>query len=894
MKKISVRILVMLLTIIIATTAIIGISVNLKIKNTLESQTVERLNVLTDGLVQRVGLIQEHVQETIGVINELPQVKVSVSQSGTSETVAQQRQIVNDLLKEFQKGIEGTVEVLFISDLDGNVIMDSLDGSYFGISVLDRSYFASASSGIPAWSEVIFSKGTGNRISVYATPLTDSAGRIQGILASAIKWEVITKSLDAVDVGEGGYAYMIDKTGLVLHHPDREKILVENLGDSDSETLNTQVEEMLSGKEGFGYYTYENIEKINVFRPLGDWFLSITVPTDVVFKPVREMTTYILSVSMIAILLTALISLLISRSISVPIEKMKRAMADASMGRLDNEVIVRQKDEIGQLGTSLNSLLSSLRVKRDQVNAIACGDLEVEVIPSSKEDGLGEALVALKDTMSSIKNDIKEIIIATEQGELKTRLKSESYQGSWKETMVGINTVLETYNRPIQLTKDYLNRISLGDIPAKIDEAFFGDFEEIKSSINGLIIAISSLVGDTKKFIDAAIEGNLDYRAQTDGFNGDYKEIVDGMNAIMDAVVGPIAEAATVLDALSRGDLSARVMGDYNGDHANIKDALNHTMISLEAYIAELASVLESVKNKDLKAKIRGDFQGDFVTIKRSTNMITAALSEFIQEIDVAASQVRIGASAVAQASESLAQGATEQASSVSQISESMREITSQTNLNVLQAKEVAKETLMISTHASEGNESMKELLKAMSDIDEASNRISGIIKVIDEIAFQTNILALNAAVEAARAGEHGKGFAVVAEEVRNLASRSAGAAKDTTALIDQTGKVVAKGMSIASGTAKQLLEIVQQIKSASEKVDQIAKASEEQSIAISEINVGVDQVERVTHMNSSSSEESAATSEEMSSQADVLKDMVEQFEVSRGSISLYDDESAM
>jgi len=246
-------------------------------------------------------------------------------------------------------------------------------------------------------------------------------------------------------------------------------------------------------------------------------------------------------------------------------------------------------------------------------------------------------------------------------------------------------------------------------------------------------------------------------------------------------------------------------------------------------------------------------------------------------EINSSSSQVSSGAKQVADGAQSLAQGATAQASALEELSSSISEITEKTKTNAVTADKTSTLSATIKENAEKGSRQMDEMIAAVGEINEASKNISKIIKTIDDIAFQTNILALNAAVEAARAGQHGKGFAVVAEEVRNLASKSANAAKDTGNMIQNSMETAELGARIAGETAASLKEIVRGINESSQLVAEIAQASEAQSLGISQINVGIDQVAQVVQQNSATAEESAATSEEMSGQSDMLQQLIAQ-----------------
>lgn len=280
----------------------------------------------------------------------------------------------------------------------------------------------------------------------------------------------------------------------------------------------------------------------------------------------------------------------------------------------------------------------------------------------------------------------------------------------------------------------------------------------------------------------------------------------------------------------------------------------------------------------DLTVSIQANSDKD--VLNQSLSHLVDSLNELVVSIVNSAEQVASGANLVSNSSIALSQGATEQASSVEQLTASLEEIASQTTLNAQNAQTVNSSAKDVRDNAEAGNKRMKEMLNAMDDINKSSGSINKIIKVIDDIAFQTNILALNAAVEAARAGQHGKGFAVVAEEVRTLAARSAQAAKETTDLIEGSIRKVETGTKIANETAEALSKIVIEAAKAADLIESIAIASNEQAAAIEQVNQGIIQVSNVVQSNAATSEESAAASEELSGQAEQLREIVSTFRV--------------
>ena len=304
--------------------------------------------------------------------------------------------------------------------------------------------------------------------------------------------------------------------------------------------------------------------------------------------------------------------------------------------------------------------------------------------------------------------------------------------------------------------------------------------------------------------------------------------------------------------------------------------------------LSQLGQSADRIAEGDLATEVvtsTGDELGD---VAASFEIMRQRVHKVLLEINQGADQVAAGAHNVSDASVALSQGASQQAASVEQLSASIAEIASQTASNAQNAEKANDLTVGTKEKAQLGNEEMQEMLSAMEEINASSANISKIIKVIDEIAFQTNILALNAAVEAARAGQHGKGFAVVAEEVRNLAARSAKAAKETTDMIEGSMEKVETGREIAHKTAEALNAIVGDVSSVADIVANIANASNEQKLALEQINQGVQQVSQVVQANSSTSEEAATASQNLNQQADIMRANVGKFRLSNSGGNFY------
>ena len=469
----------------------------------------------------------------------------------------------------------------------------------------------------------------------------------------------------------------------------------------------------------------------------------------------------------------------------------------------------------------------------------------------SEKDVMIPALLRTMHAIDALVTDMAMLSDAAVDGRLSTRADVKKHHGDYSLIVQGVNATLDAVIGPLNVAADYVDQISKGAIPAKITDAYNGDFNTIKANLNLCIDAVNALVADAAALARAAVEGKLATRADASRHQGDYRRIVEGVNATLDAVIGPLNVAAHYVDQISKGEIPSEITDTYNGDFNTIKNNLNLLIRAMN----DITNAAEEIANGNLTVSLKERSSGD--KLMQALGEMVGGLTRTVSDIRSIAGEVSAASQSISTASVQVSKGASSQAAAAEEASSSMEEMVSNIKQNADNAQQTDK---IANKSAKDAQESGKSVLEAVSAMKEIASKIS----IIEEIARQTNLLALNAAIEAARAGEHGKGFAVVAAEVRKLAERSQKAAGEINQLSSTTLKV-------SERSGEMLDKLVPDIQRTAELVQEISAASKEQDTGAEQINKALQQLEQVIQQNASAAEEMASTTEELTGQADQL-----------------------
>ena len=622
-------------------------------------------------------------------------------------------------------------------------------------------------------------------------------------------------------------------------------------------------------------------------------------------------TTMALGAAGVAILLGIAAAFIVSRSINAALKGMSSEfgkVTEATLaGRLDTRADIEAVSlEFRGIPEGLNNILDAvigpLNVMAEYMDRISKGDTPDKITDDYKGDfnEVKNNLNLLIDAIGILVDETGVTINAAREGKLDVRADSERAQGVYRKILGGINDTLDAIIGPLNVAVEYVDRISKGDIPDKITDDYKGDFNEVKNTLNLLIDAIGILVDETGVTINAAREGKLDVRADSERAQGVYRKILRGINDTLDAIIGPLNMAAEYVDRISKGDMPDKITDEYQGDFNEIKNNLNLLIDSL----SEVTSVTREIAAGNLAVEVTPRSEQD--ELMKAIVAMVAGLRELASQTQEGTVNITSATAEILASSSQMASSTREQASAVNEVTSTVEEIKSSAEQVAQRAQGVAEGAAEAARAAQRGAEASDEAIAGMDDIrekvesiaenilslSEQTAQIGDIIDTVTDIADQSNILALNAAIEAAQAGEAGKGFRVVADEVRSLAEQSRQAAAQVKIILgdiqkasnlavmatEQGTKGVGAGSELVDRTAQTIRELAEVVQGSAQAAQQIVAGVQQQTIGLDQIAIGMADINQAAQQSAAGAQQSQKAAEDMNALAAQLKQVVAQY----------------
>lgn len=644
----------------------------------------------------------------------------------------------------------------------------------------------------------------------------------------------------------GAEITLLDPKGRVLVDFDPTTYGTEDVPRNFDVLLNTNliemgvpsVKEAVVGKEGYltEMHARKGISQVAGYTHLKgsmgfpgmSWSMVVRVPEEEALADANSVQTSVMQTGLICLALIVPIGWYVGRTGAQQVVRVQSAAEKMSSGDYDARVDVKSKDEIGQLGDAFNQMASEIQSSITKQQQAAN---EMMRIKTALDNASTNVLVCDRNYQIIYQNNASAKTLKKHESDIQ-----KGIPGFDASKMVG-SSIDQYHKNPSHQRKllddprnlPYRAEIQVGPLMMDLNAAAIMSTD---GEYLGNVLEWSDITAQKKaekevdQLIGAAAAGDLSNRIDADQFEGFFKSLSGGVNRLLDAIVSPLKEATEVLQGLSEGHLSKTMDGNYEGEFNKIKQSLNSAIKNLTG--------------------------------------IVAAVREGADSVSTASQEITSG-------NEDLSQRTSQQASALEETSASMEEMTSTIKQNADNAKQANQLAVAAREVAEKGGAVTEKAVDAMSEINKSSKKIADIINVIDEIAFQTNLLALNAAVEAARAGEQGRGFAVVASEVRNLAGRSATAAKEIKTLINESVQKVGDGSELVNQSGQTLEEIVNSVKRVTDIISEISAASQEQAAGIDQVNKAVIQMDQSTQQNAALVEQTTSASQSMRQQAGEL-----------------------
>ena len=722
-------------------------------------------------------------------------------------------------------------------------IVASTSGSS-GLYRGDRQYFMDSVQGLNHISPIETSQTTGALSWFISIPVYDDSGTIIGVAMASMNVVAVnaTHVVPTSLMGGNGYGKIVNSDGIIVGHRD-----IQLLGETISSEMLQKLSANNSGSSfeialnGVSYMAFLEISQFT------DWFIIVLCPINLYLSDVNALAQIIALITIAVVLVLATVCRFVINRFTKTLRAITYFAKDVSEGNLNVNTgnIHTSDDEIGQLFKAFSAVVNTIKSLTQEIEVL---NYETHTI-----------------------------------GNLEYRANSCKYQNAYKEMLDNVNNIVSNSTQDTVIALGKLEKVINGDFDVHIPD-MPGQKMMIPNTLRSVTANLKDIHSSIITLSEHAANGRFDVKTDSSKFTGNWAELASSLNSLVFAVAEPMAAIETSLSSMSAGHFKdAGIENTFNGTFENVKKALNTTATDIiKGYVDEITSTLHKMADNNFSVGIDRHYVGDFSSIKDSIGLIATSVSSLVSEIQSTTAQVETGAGQISKSTQGLMANFEEQAAVMSEVMCAITILTEKTQKNAADAHSASSLSEQVQDVANTGSQHMKDMSAVMEEIKLSSSEIAKVASIIEGIAFQTNLLALNASVEAARAGEHGKGFSVVADEVRNLAGRSANAARETSEMVAKSLERVNEGVAKSVETNEALQKIVEVTANVTGVISNIANASGRQAEEISKIQNSMEAIYHGSSNNTFTVQNNASVSEELLSQANTLMTLVAKFKIGR------------